>query len=72
MEGPEFSCEDMEFFATWDEVTVIPNYSGDKLSCICVRFAPAAFCPLCAPTCSAGLSACSPLYTVPTSAGRVC
>lgn len=37
MEGPEFSCEDMEFFATWHEVTIIPNFSGSKMSCICVR-----------------------------------
>ena len=37
MEGAYFSCEDMEFQAEWDEITVLPNFQGKKLAMICVR-----------------------------------
>ena len=42
MEGPIFSCEDMEFFATAELVTIIPNFSGNRLSCISVSSIPLA------------------------------
>jgi hypothetical protein len=37
MEGAYLSCEDMEFQAEWDEITVLPNFQGKKLAMICVR-----------------------------------
>lgn len=37
MEGAYLSCEDMEFQAEWDEITVLPNFQGQKLAMICVR-----------------------------------
>ena len=36
MEGALLSCEDMEFQAEYEEVTVIPNFQGAKLFLICV------------------------------------
>ena len=41
MEGALLSCEDMEFQAEWEVVTVIPNFQGEKLAMICVRSPPA-------------------------------
>ena len=40
MGGAVFDCEDMDFFATWDDITIIPNFTGVKISCICVSSAP--------------------------------
>ena len=37
MEGAYLSCEDMEFQAEWEEITVLPNFQGKKLAMICVR-----------------------------------
>ena len=45
MEGAYLSCEDMEFQAEWDEITVLPNFQGKKLAMICVR-ARTSHCPL--------------------------
>jgi hypothetical protein len=37
MEGAHLSCEDMEFQAEWELITVIPNFRGGKLAMISVR-----------------------------------
>ena len=49
MEGAILSCEDMEFQAEYEEVTVIPNFQGVKLALICVRHPLASRQPPCCP-----------------------